>query len=185
MLDFFIPSGERDSISVRMMELFSMPAIVAEVPVGDTKIITVEMRLLDDLEMEDAMKHAARYVGAAHTLVIRRAVLSRAVQRIDNESLVMPESFCTTFKAETGRAPTDLEQRYWVFSHCQSVVLQMLMDKYNELLDEQSRQVLELKKKLEEQSEAFPDETLSSLRSQESSEASSTGPPSEESTQAS
>lgn len=173
----FIPSNEKDTIAARLIDLFTMPKVATTIPVAEDHAIDVELRLLDDKEMSEAITEAAHSSGAGSSIVLRRSVLARAVIRIDGLAVEMPESFKAAFKAETGKDPDDIDQKLWAFSHCQGPLLQLLHDKYNELLEEQQRQVMQIKKKFEERQEALRQEMSSSQPSDESTEVSSSGQP--------
>lgn len=172
----FVPPDERDTVSWRLMNLFVMPTKEVRVVVDEDYTVTVTMRLLDDRENEAVYKTASRVPSHAQAVIIRRETLARAVRQIDGEPLEMPPSFRGHFEAEMGRVPKPEEEASWVLENCQSLLLQELFDQYLLLLQEQQRQINELKKKYSERREESQPQAKSSSESQESSEASSTGP---------
>ena len=152
--------GDRDSISARLAELYTIPARIFQVPVPDG-FINVKIRLLSDQENLDVAKLADNYGPIARIIVQRRHILARAVIAIEGDFIEMPSELKQSVSDRTGRDPTDIDQKLWALEQCQSVLVHALMDCYEELLQEQTLQITELKKKfVESQVEKSP-ETLS------------------------
>ena len=143
--------GEQDSVAARLVNLFTLPAQIFDIPVPGGSI-SIKMRLLNDKENQEISDMADRYGLASRLLVERRYILSRSILWIENVPVTMPESVRTAAKEEIGRDPTDIEQKLWVFEQCQPVLLQEFMRHYDEMVAEQQRELSEIKKKFEEQS---------------------------------
>jgi len=152
---------EQDSVAARLGSLFTLPAQIFDLVVPDGSI-KVKMRLLNDRENQDVSDVADRYGLASRMLVQRREVLARSVMWIEDVPVEMPESVKIAVAEQTGTDPTDVEQKLWVFSQCQPVLLAELMKFYEEMTIEQRRSMDEIKKKYAEQPEKPPPEIKSS-----------------------
>jgi len=140
---------EQDSVAARLINLFTLPAQIFEVPVPDGSI-RVKIRLLNDKENQEVSDIADRYGVASRMLVERRHILARAVLWIENIPIEMPESIKVAVKEETRREPTDVEQKLWVFEQCQPVLVDEFIKCYDELVKAQRAEINEIKKKFAE-----------------------------------
>jgi len=154
-------SEEQDSVAARLGSLFTLPAQIFDLITPDGSI-KVKMRLLNDKENQDVSDVADRYGLASRMLVSRREVLARSVMWIEDVPVAMPDSVKTAVIDQTGANPTDVEQKLWVFSQCQPVLLAELMKFYEEMAQEQRREMDEIKKKFAEQPEKPQQEVKSS-----------------------
>lgn len=149
-MSYAFQTEERDSIAARLSSLFTLPAQIFDLIAPDGPI-KVKIRLLSDKENQEVADVADRYGLASRILVQRREVLSRAVMWIENIPIEMPESVKTAVREQTGNNPTEVEQKLWVFAQCQPVLLTDLMKFYDDMLQQQQREVDEIKKKFTEQ----------------------------------
>jgi len=152
---------EQDSVAARLIHLFELPAQIFDIAVPEGSI-KVKMRLLNDKENQEVSDMADRYGMASRLLVQRRHVLARSVSWIENIPIEMPESIKAAVKEEIGRAPTDVEQKLWVFEQCQPVLLIDLMKCYGEMAKAQETEINSIKKKYAEQSAEPQQEVKSS-----------------------
>jgi len=152
---------EQDSVAARLIDLFTLPAQIFDIPVPEGSI-SIKMRLLNDKENQEVSDMADRFGLASRLLVERRYILSRAVLWIENVPVQMPESVRIAAKEGIGRDPTDIEQKLWVFEQCQPVLLQELMKHYDEMVLAQQSELGAIKKKFAEQSAEPPKEVKSS-----------------------
>lgn len=141
---------EQDSVAARLSSLFTLPARIFDLVAPDGPI-KIKMRLLSDKENQDVADVADRYGLASRMIVQRREVLSRSVMWIENIPIEMPDSVKIAIKDQTGIDPSDIEQKLWVFSQCQPVLLIDLMKFYDEMAQQQQREIDEIKKKFVEQ----------------------------------
>jgi len=156
----FLPD-EHDSVAARLIGLFSLPSQIFDIAVPGGSI-SVKMRLLNDKENQEVSDMSDRYGLASRLLVERREILSRSVQWIENIPIEMPESVKIAIRDQTGVAPSDIDQKLWVFAQCQPVLLQELMKCYDQMVEQQQREIVEIKKKFTEQSERPQQEIKSS-----------------------
>ncbi len=157
-------SGERDSISFYLINVFRLPSRVFEIPVpaGDSfAVIRVCLRLLSDQEIEEVAKTAEQGGMLSQQVLLRRETLARSIVWVENQSLEMPSKVREAFVASFGREPTELDQKRWVLSQCQPRLLEILDEKYNELVQEQEDLAAEVKKKFIEQRESTQDQQKS------------------------
>jgi len=143
---FVWPDTERDTVTARLTQLFTLPARVFEVPVGEGQVIRVKLRLLNDRENLEVADMVDRYGMIGKSIVERRQILARAVLWLEDQPLRMSTSVKQSFMDRNDRSPTEVEEKLWVFEMCQPVVLDALFEKYDELMREQLRLVSELKK---------------------------------------
>lgn len=160
-MSYAFPSEERDSVAARLVGLFTLPAQVFDLITPDGPI-KVKMRLLNDRENQDVADVADRYGLASRMIVERREILARSVQWIENFPIEMPEAIKTTVKEKTLTTPSDVDQKLWVLAQCQPVLLQDLMKFYDGMVQQQQREIEDIKKKYVEQPEKPQPEIKSS-----------------------
>jgi len=144
----FYGAEERGSIGARLIQLFTLPSRVFDIPVfGDPpKTIKAKIRLLSDKENLEVAEIADRYSFSAKILAERIFILARAVEWIEELPIEMPKAIKEDIKSRMGREPTPVEEKSWVFEQCQPVLLQEFLNCYIDLQDEQRKQLEELKK---------------------------------------
>ena len=74
----------------------------------------------------------------------------------------MPESVRVAVKEQTGHDPSEVDQKLWVFEQCQPVLLSDLMKSYDEMVQQQQREITVIKKKFAEQQARSQQEMKSS-----------------------
>ena len=158
---YTFPEAERGSVAARLAALFTAPAKIFEIIAPDGPI-KVKLRLLTDKENQEVSEVADRWGVASRMIVQRREILARSVLWIESIPIEMPASIKTDIKERTGVEPTDVEQKLWVFEQCQPVLLVELFHCYDQMMEEQQREIGEIKKKFAEQQEKSRRETTSS-----------------------
>lgn len=159
---------EQDSIAARLAELYVLPARIFDIPVPDgpegqdVTSIKVKLRLLNDVENQQVARYSDRYGDTSRMLAERRVILAHATMWIEEVPIKMPDSMINSIRESTGSEPSDIDQKLWVFEHCQSDLLQMLIRCYDELRQDQYAQIDEIKKKYERAPVKSPPETSSS-----------------------
>jgi len=159
MASYVFPEHEQESIAARLSELYVLPARIFNIPVPDGEdvaSIKVKLRLLNDVENQQVARYADRYGDTSRMIAERRVILAHAVMWVEDVPIKMPDSMINSIRERTGTEPTSIEQKLWVFEHCQSDLLQMLIRCYDELRQSQYVQIDEIKKKYERLPETSP-----------------------------
>ncbi len=152
MQSYTFNEHEQDSIAARLSELYVLPARIFDLPVPqgeDVDIIKIKLRLLNDIENQQVARYADRYGDTSRMLAERRVILAYSVMWIEDVPIKMPDSMINSIRERTGTEPSDVDQKLWVFEHCQSDLLQMFIRCYDELRQEQYVQIDDIKKKYE------------------------------------
>jgi len=156
----YVFTGEdQDSIAARLTELYTLPSRIFKVPVPDGEI-AVKIRLLTDQEQFEVAKAADIYGPLARVIMQRRHILARAVEVIEGGFIDMPKILKQDMLDRTGKEPSRVEEQLWVLERCQGVTLQVLIDCYEELRQEQQNEIAELKKKSVESRAEISPETM-------------------------
>lgn len=158
---YTFPATEQSSVAARLVALFTLPSKVFDVVAPDGPI-KAKLRLLTDKENQEVSDVADRYGLASRMIVQRREILARSVLWIEGLPIEMPAVVKADIKERTGVEPTDVEQKLWVFEQCQPVLLVELFRCYDQMVEEQMREINEIKKKFAEQPEKTQPETTSS-----------------------
>ena len=143
---FFYDASERGSIGAKLIQLYTLPSQVFDIPVEPTRSIKVKIRLLNDQENLEVAELADRYSFSAKILAERIFILARAVEWIEDLPLNMPNSVKEDIRSRLGRIPTEVEEKTWVFERCQPILLQEFLNCYIELQEQQRNLLSELKK---------------------------------------
>ena len=146
---YIFSEEDHDSIASRLIELYTIPSRVFQVPVPNGSI-NVKLRLLSDQENLDVAKLADNYGPLARMIAQRKHILARAIMAIEDGLIEMPIELKQEYKDRFNREPTEIEQKSWTLDQCQPILINTLMECYEELLQEQTLQITELKKKFAE-----------------------------------
>lgn len=177
ILSDYSPQEQEESVGWKLIQLFTLPSTIVELPVAEhgeeIRTIRVKMRLLSDKEMLEVQQLADRYGFVSRTIISRREILARAIEWVEEKPLEMPKELKSQLKASGARV-TELDEKRWVLEHMQPIVLQLLQEEYDKLLEQQAAAVAEIKKKFDEQQGISQQLTNLSPESIQSTDTSST-----------
>jgi hypothetical protein len=161
-MSFVWSDTERDSVSAKLQQLFTLPARVFEVPVEEGRAIRVKLRLLNDKETLEVADIVDRYGFLGKAITERRNILARSIVWIEDQPLTMSSSVRQEFRDRNDRPPTEIEEKLWVLELCQPTILDAFFECYDALAREQKILIAELKKNYAKRQEEMQQETKSS-----------------------